>query len=424
MTGSDNAQVINTGSDQFNIQVDHYGDARGTKDQFAKSDPGTIDPLIQENYQAFTFATGTVAPQLSSIRANLAACWEGESADNATSIIDTLTTDAQTIGTNTKACSDSFEQFQSSWTSLKSQAQGLYEGVMGSGVNEDNGGAHRIYKQFNDAMQNSMHAMPSQLTYHTPLTGTRDDTQTPGPGPGPGPGGIGPGPAGPGPGGFGPGPGGHVPAPGSYGPGGFGPAPGGGHVPSPGGFGPGGVGPGGYGPGGIGPGAYGPGGGGLGGYGPGGIGPGAHLPSPGGFGPGPSGDTGSTLAGYNGGAGIGGGAGGGVGGFGPGGAGVGGLGAGGGVGAGGLGAGGLGAGAGGVGSSATGLGSGAAGEAGGVVGVGPGGAGAGAPGGGRGMMVPMHGAGQGGDDERERTTWLEEDADVWGGGSAPPGLIE
>ncbi|MGH3628837.1 MAG: hypothetical protein ACRDRL_15555, partial [Sciscionella sp.] len=310
MTG-DNEQVIHTGSDQFNIVVSHYGDAKGTKDEFHKSDPNAIDPLIQENYQAYTFATEHMAPQLQSIRKNLAACWQGEHADHATGIIDTLSTDASTIGTNTKACNRSFDDFQKSWVRLKSQAQGLYEGVMGSGVHQDNSGAHTIYKNFNDAMNTAMNTMPAQLVYHTPF----EDQQTGGPGPGPGPG------PGAGPGNFGPGPG-----PGHYGPG-----------PGPGHYGPG---PGGPGPGG--PGGYGPGG--PGGYGPGPVGPGPV--GPGGFGPGGGGGpTGSTLAGYDG-SGMGGGAGGGLGG----GAG-GGLGAGGGIGGGadsgltggGLGGGGLGA---------------------------------------------------------------------------------
>lgn len=39
------------------------------------------------------------------------------------------------------------------------------------------------------------------------------------------------------------------------------------------------------------------------------------------------------------------------------------------------------------------------------------------------MMMPMHGSGQGGDEERERSTWLEEEDDVWGGDDAPPGVI-
>jgi hypothetical protein len=38
------------------------------------------------------------------------------------------------------------------------------------------------------------------------------------------------------------------------------------------------------------------------------------------------------------------------------------------------------------------------------------------------MMMPMHGN-QGSNEERERTTWLAEDDDIWGGDDAPPGVI-
>jgi hypothetical protein len=139
--------------------------------------------------------------------------------------------------------------------------------------------------------------------------------------------------------------------------------------------------------------------------GPGGVSPysggGGGIGVPGGSGAGL--DTGGSLAGL-------GGAGGGLG------AGGGGLGAGdaSGVGAG-AGAlnGGLGAGAG-AGSSAGGSGLGAgAGTPGGAVGAA----------GGRGMMMPMHGAGQGDEDERERSTWLSEDEDVWGNEDDVPTVI-
>jgi hypothetical protein len=383
MAGSDDVQVINTGSDQFDIVVNHYGDAKGTKDQFQKSDPSRINPLIEENYHAAAFASETIAPRLQAIRTALAAAWEGEQADRAMSIIETLTTDAHTIATNANTCRRSFEDFQQTWSTLKSRASGLYEGVAGTGLHQDNDGAHEIYRQFNAAMDTAMHTMPSQLQYHTPL-----DQQTAGPGPGPGPG-----PGGPGPGGYGPGPGNYGPGPGGMNPGHYGPGP---SLPSTGGtHGPG---PGTYGPG---PGTYGPGPGGTtGGYGPGGIGL----------------DTGSTLAGldggaggYDGGGGLGGGglgAGGGVGG---------GLGAGGGVG-GGLGAGG------GAGAGLGGAESAVAGYPGGGAGVGGAGA-AGAGAGGRGMMMPMHGSGGNDEDERERSTWLSEDDDLWGGDDAAPSVI-
>jgi hypothetical protein len=39
------------------------------------------------------------------------------------------------------------------------------------------------------------------------------------------------------------------------------------------------------------------------------------------------------------------------------------------------------------------------------------------------MMMPMRGGGSSDEDERERSTWLAEDDDVWAGESAPPGVI-
>jgi hypothetical protein len=39
-------------------------------------------------------------------------------------------------------------------------------------------------------------------------------------------------------------------------------------------------------------------------------------------------------------------------------------------------------------------------------------------------MMPMTGGGQNnGGQDRERSTWLAEDDDVWGGDEAPPGVI-
>ena len=385
MTG--NQHVINTGSNDFNVVVTKYGDAGGTKDQFKNSDPSKIDPLIQENYSTYTFATQHLAPALQKIRKDLAACWTGENANNALQIVDTLMGDADTIGTNANACKASFDEFQKSWSTLKGKAENLDDGFAFTSLGADDGQAHEIYKQFNDAMDTAMHSMPSQLVYHTPLTQGDDHQQTPGgPGPGPGPGGFGPGNygPGPGPGHYGPGPGTYGPGPGN-GPGDYGPGPGNG----PGTYGPG-NGPGSYGPGGYGPGSYGP------GYGTGYGTDGSNV--------------GSSLAGYDGG-------GAGSGGFGPG---------------GGIGAGGVGAGAGGLGAGG-GLGSGAAGSgmAGGMAGgMGSGAAGAGAgvagpgAGGGRGgMMMPMHGTGHNGDQDRDRSTWLSEDDSVWGADEAPPGLI-
>jgi hypothetical protein len=82
---------------------------------------------------------------------------------------------------------------------------------------------------------------------------------------------------------------------------------------------------------------------------------------------------------------------------------------------------GLGSGAGGLGTAAGGLGSGAGGVPGGGMGAaGAGAGGAGAPGG---MMPPMRGGQGGNDDERERSTWLTEDDDIWDDTDAPPSVI-
>lgn len=435
MSGT-NPEVVYTGSDRFNIVVHHYGDARGTKDQFAASNPGAIDALIDENYAAHTFASGTLAERLRAIRGRLAAAWEGESADQAAAIIDTLQSDAETIATNTRACGDSFAQFQRTWAELKSQAGSLYEGVMGSGLNEDNGTAHRIYKQFNDAMQQSMHAMPSRLVYHEPLQQSgRYDSLTPGGAPGGGAGG--------------PGPGGGVGGYGGAGYAGGGSGPAAGHITDPGVVGAGFAG--GYSahggaPGAVGPAGYATGGNGTTGYGPGGTGTlggseadgsvrgdgaapgsaentGAGHFAPGSAGPGPV-DLSSTLAGYDPPVGAGPAATGGI--FGNAGA-DGGVGEAGGIG--GIGAFGT---TGGANAAETTRRSGGSMSSTGLAGAGSGAAetgarsaaaGAAAENGGRGMMMPMRGAGTDDEDERSRATWLCEDDDIFGGGDAPPGVI-
>ena len=363
MADKNDPQVYHTRSQDFSIVVNKYGDAGGTHDQFKGSDPNKINDLINGVYAANRFAYQRILPDLEAIKSDLSACWQGENADDALKIVSELSTDASTIGDNTRKCGDALVGFQKSWISLKNQALNLKTGfsVTDAVVSNDysggnDQGAHEIFKAFTKSMETAMHQMPGDLYYHTPL-GQRDD------GPGPGPGGPGPGAPGIGPG---------------VGPGGIGPGVGPGVGP---GHGPGGIGPGtgpGYGPGGIGPGT-GP------GYGPGGIGPGA--------GPGAGIDTGAGLAGFGPGpGGIGPGVGPGAGGIGPGdGAGLSGAGAGGGVGGG--------AGAGGVGP----------------------GAGAGATGG-RGMM-PMHGGNGGEEEERERSTWLTEDDDVWGGDDGLPPVL-
>ncbi len=166
-----------------------------------------------------------------------------------------------------------------------------------------------------------------------------------------------------------------------------------------------------------------PGGGGPDFPGGGGPGGGSHLPGGGSGFPGGGGtdlpdggspyDSGSSLAGGGGVGGIG--SGGGIDGLGSGGGGLGG------------GPGGLGSGAG-AGTGGFGPGGAGAGAAGGRPGGGAGGAGGGTGGRGAGggmAGAPMHGGQGGGDEEeRERSTWLTEDEDVWGGDTdAPPPVI-
>jgi hypothetical protein len=438
---ADQVHDVYTGSDKFDIVVNHFGDARGIKNQFANSNPDAITPIIDENTAATALSRNTVAGQLASIKSDLQASWEGENADNALGILATLSSDAETIATNTEACGRALSAFQSKWYELRQRAITLDTGVLGTGLGEDNGGAHQIYQEFNDAMNNGMHAMPSRLQYHTPLSG-----QVAGAGPeiggGGGAGAGGPIPAGMGSGaGFEPGGGaaggmnlgqrstgmehagiGTVPNPGTAGSGPGAGEPGAlnpGSSASPVGYGPGGgsesPGPGNsLDPGSVantGGGSYPPGDGTL---AAGGL-PGAVDPS-------------TTLASYHPGA-LGGGAG------------IGGTGSGAVGGAGLATEGGLGSGVGGFGAPVmsaggqeetrtSGIGSGTAaggfgsGSTAGGVGSGTAGGAAGAAEGGRaGMMMPMRGAGSGDEDERERSTWLAEDDEVWTGEAAPPGVI-
>src|SRR6266705_521878 len=208
-TMAGNEHTYETGSRDFNVIVDHYGNAKGTKSEFQDSQPEKINTLIAGIYRTNRFAYETLQPELEGIKADIIACWQGDNADKALNIVATLSTDASTIGENTRKCGDALSTFQSDWINLKSQASDLYEGVAGTGFHQDNDGAHRIYDAFTKSMDTAMHTMPSELVYHTPLSSDKyDHVGPPGPGPGgPGPGGFGPGtgPGGIGPGGIGPG---------------------------------------------------------------------------------------------------------------------------------------------------------------------------------------------------------------------------
>lgn len=366
---------IDTGAAQTWFKVDHYGDASGTKDAFNKSQPEKLDPAITAHGDAHTFLTNSVMPELNAIKADLAAAWSGnKQSEDAVDTLNTLHKDASTVSQQAKQTGEALQYLQTQWYACKNTASNLYEGVMGTGLNSDDQGAHNVFDKFIQSWTDSMHKMPSYWDYYTPL-----NQQAVGPSTAPAP--AGPAPA-PGPSPF-PSPLPHTPSPLPHTPSPYpSPSP---HSPSPY------PSPSPYTPGPHSPSPFGhspaP------GYDPGGISPSYHP------GPGTGVDTSSQLAGLGPG-----GAPGPAGGLGPGGAG---LGSGGGAG---LGGGGL------AGGDAAGLaGSGGA-------GLGPAGGAAGGSSPSRGMM-PMMGHG-GGDDEqeRERTTWLTEDDDVWGGDDLPPAL--
>ena len=70
-------EYIQTGSQNFNVVVSHYGDAAGTAKQFEKMDPSAINETIQALQDAYNFA-GEISNELVSIQKNLNACWRGQ----------------------------------------------------------------------------------------------------------------------------------------------------------------------------------------------------------------------------------------------------------------------------------------------------------------------------------------------------------
>ena len=400
MSATFHEESINTGSQAFDIVVGQYGDAKGTKDQFEKTDPSCLHGPIAALGDTKSFAEH-IASRLEDVRTRLSDAWQGDTAKGALDIVAAMHTDASQISTSAARCASALAQFQQQWTSARSQALNLYEGVLGTGLNEDNGQAHTIFREFCQAMSDRMHDMPGTLTYHDGLNPYEQY------GGGTGPGGSGYGGSGGSFGGGGGVPGGRYGGTGTVGsldPG---------YPHHPGSTGNGG------GPGTVTPAPGAPGGpGGPGGY-PGFPGPGGGSGSgaPGGSWPGGAGGAGlgsgtTTLSGYSGPdggtSGIGGAGGGG---FGiPGGGGAGGIGA----------AGAL------PGGALPGGGAGVTGNAsGGIVPmatVGPAGVGGGS-GGTRAGVMPMRGGRGGEDADRDRSTWLDEDDDVWGAAEGLPPVL-
>jgi hypothetical protein len=362
-------QHHSTGTDKWDFFTTGEGNAKGIKPQIVNSDPGRLNPILA----AMSGASGLsadMATRLNRIQVDIADAWGGENAEKALEVLGKVQDNASTLGEDASAVHSALSGFQGKWESAKVEAEGLDGGGMVD-MNNDDTEAKALIARIVEDYETAVRSMPNVISWHEVLQNDQH-----GPGPGPGPGGPGPGPGGPGPGPGGPGPGPGVPGPGGPGPGVPGP-----EVPGPGVPGPEVPGPGVPGPGGPGPGGE---------FGPGGSGPGTGY------------DSSSQLAGLGPGGGPG------PGGPGPGGPGPGGPGPGGGLAGGGVGPGPAGgpAGPGGVGGVGGAVGG----------GVGPG------RGAGPGMMPVMGQGGQNDEQETERSTWLSEDEDVWGGEDLPPQL--
>ncbi|MDT0202156.1 hypothetical protein [Nocardioides sp. AE5] len=377
-----------TGAKDWNFWVEGDFDSGKTRDRIAASQPELLDPIIDVMNGINTFASSDIGPRVQSLMDRLEEAWSGnEASEEAMTKLTQAKTDAGTLADDAAKIASELETFRTKWYGIKDQATGLsdgwdvgpvtlgYEfnpGVIlnpGAGVTVDGNqddAAKALMAQWQEDYQGAINQMPGRVEWHD-FDGQMATPYTPTPGGVPGPGTGFPGPGAPG-------PGVGMPGPGTPGPG-FG-------EPGPGNPGPGTPGP---------------------GFGT----PGPGTPGPGMPGPGTGLETDSQLAGIGpGGGGTG------LSTGGPGGAGLG----GGGLGGGGL-SGGGGVGAGGVGG----------GPAGG--GLGAGGAGAGSGGGlaaaGRGGMGPGMMPGRAGNEEgqeQERSTWLAEDEDVWGGEDVPPDL--
>ena len=372
-------QSRDTHTQDFGLHVTEQGDAAGIAEQFKGSHPGRINSMIQALSDASRFAGQDVTSELANIKAKLADAWGGsKSADEALKVIDDLHADAIEISDNANTTHVALQWFQGQWEAYKDYfAKDIDSG--GWPFNNDNGQSRQAYENFVNDQVTTIRSMPGNVTFHNPLDGQPAPAPAgpaPAPAPAPAPPPSSPPPSVPPP---------SVPPPSEF------PNPPSEQPPSlppPSEFptpsehpGPSGYpGPSDY----SGPSDY--------------PGPSYGSDFPGSPGPGSGLDTGSQLSG-----------------LGPGGPMAGGLGPAGGI------PGPAGAGLGPAGIGGAGMGSGIGGGMG--TGMGPAGAGLG-PGGAPGMM-PMGGRGghgEGDEHELERSTWLEEDEDIWDGADAPPDL--
>jgi len=89
-----NVKSFYTGVDDWTVVVDKYGNGKGTREQFQKSQPEDLNETINTLQSSSSFASGTVQSELSSIMTNLRAAWSGENADQAYQSLSDLHTDA------------------------------------------------------------------------------------------------------------------------------------------------------------------------------------------------------------------------------------------------------------------------------------------------------------------------------------------
>ena len=194
---------FDTGVAGWEMVVDHYGNGKGTREQFDNSRPQDLEPVIDGLRNASDFAKSSVHDEIGRILTNLQAAWRGDNADQAVQTLQSLQTDAMSISQSTGTISSSLETFRKAWVQLKGQASQLGD--------DDDAGAKRIFNAYIQAENDCKQPWPNTLYYHQPLSQGGQPGGVPGGVPGGGPGGY--------PGGFPghyPGPGGIPGSPGNF----------------------------------------------------------------------------------------------------------------------------------------------------------------------------------------------------------------
>lgn len=177
--------IRQTHTGDFGLVVGDEGNAKGIAEQFKSSQPPRINRTIQALGDASTFAGTHVWNELATIKQKLGTAWSGsKSADEALLVLDNLLTDATEISNNTQQCKDALSSFQTTWVSFKDYfANDIDAG--GWPANNDNGEARQAYKDFVGYQEGTIRAMPGEVTFHTPLDGQPSSPPPGGPSPAP-----------------------------------------------------------------------------------------------------------------------------------------------------------------------------------------------------------------------------------------------